>query len=256
MRILLSFDVEEFDFPKERGGDINLEDGVKVSAEGLEKLLALLKKTGATATFFVTGNFAKIRPDLVKQIIANGHEVAAHGVDHFAPKKEDIAGAKKILEPIAGTKIIGWRQPRMQKIDYGLLAKHGYKYDSSTNPAFIPGRYNNLKTPRTPYLIEKTGILEVPTSVATIFRVPLFWLALHLFPLWLYKLLAKISLKETGQLAIYFHPWEFTDLSRFNTVPWYMRKNCNDKLIERLGKLIKMYKKQGAKFVHYRDLLD
>ena len=38
-KVLLSFDVEEFDLPKEHGGEISLEEGVKVSAEGLEKIL-------------------------------------------------------------------------------------------------------------------------------------------------------------------------------------------------------------------------
>ena len=35
--VLLSFDVEEFDLPREHGAEISLEEGVKVSAEGLEK---------------------------------------------------------------------------------------------------------------------------------------------------------------------------------------------------------------------------
>jgi len=257
MDVLLSFDIEEFDYPRERGADISVDDGVKVSAEGLEKILKILKNTGVRATFFVTGNFANRRPDLVKRMIREGHEVAAHGVNHFAPQKADIEGAKKILEPIAGEAVVGWRQPRMQKIDYQELAKRGYKYDSSTNPAFIPGRYNNLHMPRKPYCVGGSAkILEIPTAVATIFRIPLFWLALHLFPFWLYNLLAKISLRETGKLAIYFHPWEFTNLTKFNVVPWYIRKNCDEKLVVRLEKLINSLKKSGGKFIRYKDLLN
>ena len=43
-KILLSFDVEEFDFPRERDGEISLEGGIKVSSSGLVKILELLRR--------------------------------------------------------------------------------------------------------------------------------------------------------------------------------------------------------------------
>lgn len=254
-KVLLSFDIEEFDFPKERGEEISVEDGVKVSKIGAEKILKILKRQDVKATFFITGNFAKFAPEIVKQMVKDGHEVAAHGVNHSNPQKSDIKEAKQILEKTSGTKIIGWRQPRMQKIDYDELAKQGYLYDSSVNPAFIPGRYNNSKTSRTPFMISTKSkkILEIPASTATFMRVPLFWLALHLFPFWLYRLFAKMSLKKTGLLVTYFHPWEFTDLGKFKIVPWYIKKNSDKKLEKRLEKLIISLKKSGYEFISFRD---
>ena len=65
-KILLSFDVEEFDLPREHGGEISLEEGVKVSSDGLSKILELLERCEVRATFFVTGNFAKINPEYYK----------------------------------------------------------------------------------------------------------------------------------------------------------------------------------------------
>lgn len=254
-KVLLSFDIEEFDFPRERGEEISLARGVKISKTGTLRLLKLLKSENVKATFFVTGNFAQAAPEVVKKMIQDGHEVAAHGVDHFAPQPSDPKNAKKILKKITKTDILGWRQPRMQKIDYHELSRLGYRYDSSTNPAFIPGRYNNLKLPRTPFQVKNTKILEIPTSVATIFRVPLFWLALHLFPLPLYKILAKMSLKKTGLFVTYFHPWEFTNLKSFKIVPWYIKHNSGQKLESRLLKLIKSLKDSDAEFVTFRELL-
>ncbi|MBQ3306474.1 polysaccharide deacetylase family protein [Candidatus Saccharibacteria bacterium] len=258
MTVLLSFDIEEFDFPKERDEEISVEDGVKVSKKGAEKILKILEKTNVKATFFVTGNFARLEPDLVKKMIADGHEVGAHGVNHFNPTKKDIAEAKKILEKITGKKVNGWRQPRMQKIDYSELARCGYLYDSSMNPAFIPGRYNNSKISRTPYEIKtKHGkILEIPASVATFMRVPTFWLALHLFPLGLYKRFAKMSLKKTGYFVTYFHPWEFTrELSSFDIVPGYIKRNSGEKLERRLESVIKTLKSSGHEFRTYSEVL-
>lgn len=251
-KILLSFDVEEFDLPREHGGEISLEEGVKVSTGGLEKILKLLKKRNVKATFFVTGNFARINPKMVLEILKNEHELACHGVDHFEPKKGDILKSKKILEKIAGVKVHGYRQPRMFEISYEDLKENGYKYDSSVNPAFIPGRYNHFDVPRKPFL--KNGVLEIPTSVATSARVPLFWLSLHLFPKKLYLKFAKMAAKKTGYFATYFHPWEFADeLKTYKTVPTYIKKNSGDKLVERLDFLIVNLKKHGYEFETYLD---
>ena len=248
---LLSFDVEEFDLPKEHGADISLADGIKVSKSGLMKILDVLEKQKVKATFFCTGNFAEFEPDLINKIRKAGHEIACHGVDHFQPKKTDIEISKKIIEKVLGEKVVGYRQPRMQAIDYQKMKELGYLYDSSISPTFMPGRYNHFGTPRKPYV--KNGILEIPTSVATFVRVPLFWLALHLFPEWFYFLLVKMSLKKTGYFATYFHPWEFANLRDFSCVPKYIKHNSGAKLEKRLNNLIMKLKKTNVEFKTYDD---
>ncbi|MCR5661173.1 MAG: polysaccharide deacetylase family protein [bacterium] len=250
-KVLLSFDIEEFDYPKERGGNISLEEGVKVSSEGLETILAICAKANIKATFFCTGNFAGLRPDLIKKIAADGHEAACHGMEHFAPKATDIAKVQLIIENTTGQRPVGYRQPRMKPIDYAELAKCGYLYDSSVNPAFIPGRYNNLRLPRTPYY--KGSILEIPVSAATIFRIPLFWLSLHLLPKSVYFYLTKCALAQTGYFATYFHPWEFADLSPFACVPAYVKYNSGQILAKRLYWLIGKLKEKRCDFITYAD---
>ncbi len=251
-KILLSFDVEEFDLPREHGGEISLEEGVKVSSDGLSKILELLERCEVRATFFVTGNFAKINPEMVRRILANGHEVACHGVDHFEPSADDIKESKKIVEKVTGAKVSGYRQPRMFKIDYIELKRCGYLYDSSVNPAWVPGRYNHRDVPRK--VFEKEGIIEVPVSVATRARVPLFWLSLHLFPVAVYMAGVRESLKKTGYFATYFHPWEFSGLLKgYGAVPSYIKINSGEKLVARLEKVILKLKKQGSDFVTYKE---
>ena len=252
-KVLLSFDIEEFDLPREHGAEISLEDGVKVSSEGTERILKVLSDKKVKGTFFVTGNFAKTNPKLVKKIAEYGHEIACHGVDHFEPKSSDPEESKKIVEKVIGKKVNGYRQPRMFKISYETLKKCGYKYDSSINPAFIPGRYNNFKTPRTPF--KKEGIMEIPTSAATKLRIPLFWLSLHLFPKKFYLKLAKSAQKEQGYFTTYFHPWEFTDLKSNKVVPRYIAKNSGEKLAERLSWLIKKLQDDKNEFITYSELL-
>ncbi|MBR2588773.1 polysaccharide deacetylase family protein [Candidatus Saccharibacteria bacterium] len=254
-QVLLSFDIEEFDFPREKGQQFSVEEGVKVSKVGAEKILKLLEKEHIKATFFVTGNFAKLAPQIIKKMIKDGHEVAAHGVDHFSPEKNDIKQAKLILKSITKKEVLGWRQPRMQKIDYEELSRHGYLYDSSVNPAFIPGRYNNANVSRIPYRTNQNSnsIIEIPASVVTFMRIPLFWLAFHNFPFWFYFTLAKMSMKKTGLLVTYFHPWEFTNLTKYDVVPWYIKRNSNDKLVKRLGKLIRKLKTENCDFVTFSE---
>ncbi len=251
-KVLLSFDVEEFDLPREHGTEITLERGVEVSAMGLERILELLERKKVKATFFCTGNFAEARPDLILRIRDEGHEVACHGVDHFNPKSSDVENSKKIVEKIVGASVVGYRQPRMGEIDYKELARCGYQYDSSVNPALVPGRYNHMGMPRAPFMRE--DVTEIPTSVASFARVPLFWLALHLFPVGLYIKMAKMSLKKTGYFATYFHPWEFAgELKKYKVVPGYIKRNSGMRLVGRLGEVIDALKKEGCECVTYGD---
>ena len=252
--VLLSFDVEEFDLPREHGAEISLEEGISVSTQGLERILKMLSRTKVKATFFCTGNYAESRPDMMAKILNDGHEVACHGVDHFRPKFSDVEESKKIVEKITKVRVSGYRQPRMKKIDYIELRRCGYKYDSSVNPAYIPGRYNNSKMPRKPFV--KNGVLEIPTSVATNMRVPRFWLALHIFPKRLYYRMAKMALKRDGYFATYFHPWEFAELAEYNAVPGYIKYNSGMKLVGRLEGLIQELQKKGHEFVTYNEFAE
>ncbi|MEP6756229.1 MAG: polysaccharide deacetylase family protein [Chthonomonadales bacterium] len=48
-----------------------------------DQLLDILKQEGITATFFVVGSRMKENPDLVKRIVAEGHEIANHTQNHY-----------------------------------------------------------------------------------------------------------------------------------------------------------------------------
>lgn len=109
--ILLSFDTEEFDVPREHGVDFPLDKAMEVSVYGTNKILDCLKKNGVRATFFCTSNFAENAPEVMHRIMDEGHEVAAHGCDHWQPQASDVSRSKEILERLTGRKIEGYRQP-------------------------------------------------------------------------------------------------------------------------------------------------
>lgn len=252
-QVLLSFDTEEFDVPREHGVDFSLAEGMKVSVYGTNKILDVLHDNGVHATFFCTGNFAQNAPDVIKRIIAEGHEVACHGVDHWQPKADDVFRSKEIVERIAGIKVFGYRQPRMFPVSDDDIRKAGFAFNSSLNPAFIPGRYIHLLTPRTPFV--KNEVVQIPSSVTPIVRFPLFWLALHNLPIKLYIALVKRVLRHDGLFVTYFHPWEFFELKKNPEfkMPFIIKNHSGEQMAERLDTLIKALQAYGCSFEKFSD---
>ena len=113
----------------------------------------------------------------------------------------------------------------------------------------------HLSTPRTCFT-ENNGIIQIPASVSPLLRIPMFWLALHNFPLWYYKRLARRILKHDGYFNTYFHPWEFYPLSEHPELkmPFIIRHNSGDKMFDRLKNVILYLKEQGAEFRTYSEL--
>ncbi len=253
--ILLSFDIEEFDMPFEYGKTISFADQLAISTEGTGKILALLKQHQVRATFYCTANFALNKPDVIDQIVADGHEIASHGYYHSDFKVEHLRQSKEVLEQFTSTEVLGYRMARMMPVDEKEIFKAGYKYNSSINPTWLPGRYNNFKKPRTWFY--QDNVLQLPSSVTPIIRFPLFWLTFHNLSLSLIKWFCKQTYQKDGYLNLYFHPWEFTDLNqpeRFN-FPVYVVKNSGDSFTKRISDFISWAKIKNYPFGTTKEFL-
>lgn len=75
-----------------------------------QKILEVAKKHDVKLTFFVTGKFAEKNPDLIRQIIVEGHEVFNHTYSHLhLPQitdeqiREEINKAEVIISSLTGT---------------------------------------------------------------------------------------------------------------------------------------------------------
>ena len=251
--IYLSFDIEEFDMPKEYGYDIAFERQIAISRKGLTAILDLLKKHQMHATFFLTVVFAQQVPDLINRLIEEGHELASHTYYHSDFENEHLKRSKEALEQQFGVTVEGLRMPRMLEVSAEEVKKAGYRYNSSVNPTFLPGRYNKLHVPKR--FFNENGLWQIPAAVSW-FRFPLFWLSFHNLPLWLYRFLLKRSVKSIGYAALYFHPWEFTDLHQkeFN-FPAYVMRNSGEKMIARFDSLLTFIKQQGWKTGLYKEMI-
>lgn len=105
-KILLSFDVEEFDLPLEYGRDIDVKDQLAVGLEGLNNIMPVLQMKDVEATLFTTAFFAENFPDVMQQLSAR-HEIASHTYYHNKFDESDLTRSRIKLEQITGKKSIG-----------------------------------------------------------------------------------------------------------------------------------------------------
>ena len=251
--VLLGFDVEEFDLPLEYGKKLNFDEQLAISTNGTLNVLALLKQTDIKATFYCTANYSINKPDVIKKIVDDGHEIASHGYYHSDFQIAHLRQSKEVLEHISENSVEGYRMARMMKVNEVEIKKAGYLYNSSINPTILPGRYNNFNKPRS-YFFEE-DVLQIPASVTPIIRFPLFWLTFHNVGLPFIKWMATSTINTDGYLNLYFHPWEFTDLIENKNLglPKYITKISGQLFIDKICDFILWAKQKGYEFERTKD---
>jgi polysaccharide deacetylase family protein (PEP-CTERM system associated) len=149
----------------------------------VQRIIASLDATAVQATkatFFVLGWVAERYPTLIREIAAQGHEIASHGYHHQRLNRlsqrefrEDISASKALLEDLVGAPVAGYRAPSFSFDEnrpwiQDELLEAGYRYSSSINP--VPhDLYGYRKAPRTPFLWHN-GLLEIPVATAEVFN--------------------------------------------------------------------------------------
>jgi peptidoglycan/xylan/chitin deacetylase (PgdA/CDA1 family) len=248
--IIFSVDVEEFDIPLEYGQAISMDEQLSVSAEGMVALHGLLRSLGIKATLFTTAFWAESHHRFIQDLSAH-YEIASHTYYHDRFSPEHLQASRDTLRALTGQEVAGLRMPRMQNISEAAIASAGYRFDSSLHPTWLPGRYNHLNKPRTPYFAD--GLWQVPVSVSPVFRIPVFWLSFKNFPLGYYLWLCRTILKNDGRLIFYVHSWEFADISGYK-LPGIVNKISGVRLLERLSKTLKHLQRRGS-FITHSELL-
>lgn len=213
MKILLTFDVEEFDFAEG-------EEKFELSKKGLLLIKDLLDRHKIKATFFTTALFAKKYPSLISKLESEGHEIACHGYSHSDNYYKDfkkIPLAKEEIERIIQGELKGFRAPRFEIDRISELEDCGFTYDSSIHPTIAPGKYVNLGEKRG--IHKKGGVIEVPLSTLPLIpflRAPINWYMFRHFPEIYNKAFTKINSLFSNHTMLLFHPWEFVNLKKFS----------------------------------------
>jgi len=127
--------------------------------DGTPRMLDLLARAGARATFFLVGEQVERRPSLAAEIVAAGHEVAVHCHRHRnlmrvtpARTRADLDRAAAAVADAAGV------EPRRYRPPYGILTapalrharrlgwetvlwrRDGRDWEAAATPASIAGR--------------------------------------------------------------------------------------------------------------------
>jgi len=189
------------------------------------RLLGLLDDFRVKGTFFVLGWVAERRPDLVRDILAAGHEVGIHGYDHrpitaMTPSgfREDIRRAKGIVEDITGQPVLGYRAPTYSVVKDTLWAldvmvEEGLQYDSSIFP-IVHDRYGIPNAQRYPWTEERDDgrLVEFPISTVRLFGRNLPFVGggyLRLLPISYVRWgMRRVTGREGRPVMLYVHPWE------------------------------------------------
>jgi polysaccharide deacetylase family protein (PEP-CTERM system associated) len=219
------------------------------------RLLELLERHKVKATFFVLGWIAERVPDLVKKIVANGHEIASHGYGHLLAKtltpatfEKDLASSLEAIARCVPNKVIGFRAPsfsldRTTLWVFDVLTKYGIRYDSSIFPiSFHPDYgvrdgvlsiYNvNDSLTEFPMSCFKFMGLTIPCCGGGYFRI---------FPYGLTRTGIRKCNAENRPTVFYLHPWEIdpdqpriTNIPRLKRFRHYFNIRKTEKRLERL----------------------
>jgi polysaccharide deacetylase family protein (PEP-CTERM system associated) len=189
-----------------------------------DRLLDLFARRNVKATFFTLGWVAERHPDLIRRIVAAGHELASHGYDHqrvftFTPEqfRADLRKSRALLEQAGAVPVRGYRAPSFS-IDactpwaHSVLAEEGYSYSSSVAPV-RHDHYGWPEAPRFAYRpLADSSLIELPVTTARAFGRTLaaggggfFRLMPYGFTRWA---VGQVNRTDQRPAIFYFHPWE------------------------------------------------
>lgn len=197
------------------------------------RILDLFDRFDVKATFFVLGWAARKCPEVVREIVARGHEVGCHSYWHrlvysLEPTefRDDLREATHVLEDLVQKPLVGYRAPSYSIVERSLwaleiLAEEGYRYDSS----IFPMRHDVYGLPSFPRKIVRVelgdgrqesgaarNITEFPPSTLRVLGMTLPGPGggyLRIFPL-RYSLwaLGRLGRRDRIPGSVYVHPWE------------------------------------------------
>ena len=203
------------------------------------------KGKGKNLTFFCTALIAKYEPELIKQIVADGHEIACHYFFHDSMINQEsqivekmILKSIEVLENVSGKKIYGFRAPNfsIRKSDprqYKIIEKY-FLYDSS----FYCESISELKDFYIKMELDRLNLIPIFSKKIFGKSLRLGGSYLKMFPLTYSKYMYKQSSKNGFEPHIYLHPYEFgnsfgfrvkrfelKNLGYFKSLYWSLRQS-------------------------------
>jgi peptidoglycan/xylan/chitin deacetylase (PgdA/CDA1 family) len=202
--------------------------------EGMPRLLALFDRERVPVTFFVTGATAERYPDMVAGIAARGHEIGCHGYSHGsfadfgeAEAEREIRATNAILRAFAPVRSFRAPYLRFPERYLPLLAGDGIAIDASR------ARYKRKEPPNPAVPQVRRLAASVPTSLT---RLPA-------------PLRTPILRALRDPVVLFFHPWEFVDLTRA-PIPLDCRFRTGQAALDDLAAVIAHFRARGSEFAY------
>ncbi len=232
-----------------------------------QHLLSVLSEQDVRATFFVLGYVADSHPDLIEEIVAEGHEIGVHGyfhrfvsqltADEFARELDQTMEA---IDRVTGLTPIGHRAPYFSLNAntlwaFEVLESRGFTYDSSVFPTRNM-LYGFPDAPRFPYRVPGHEIVEFPATTMS-FAGKKWPIAGGFYNRALPYAVIRHGIRQVNEqgepAVIYIHPWELDTGQSYDQVTfrerithYHGRRGLEKKLVQLLT---------DFKFGTVRDLL-
>ena len=206
------------------------------------------------ATFFILGWVAERYPELVKRVVAAGHEVGTHSywhrrVDRLDPAafKEDLRRSIDAIEQAGGQRVRGFRAPSFSirpgsEWAFDVMLDCGIEYDASLFPA--PRGHGGYPAPRGIHRFTDTpsgrSIPELPMSVMRLGPAGLGFTGggyLRFLPGWFVQRGIQRLNRRGMPAVVYLHPRDFAPDCPRVPMPLKRRFKCYVGLDTTLGKL-------------------
>lgn len=191
-RAAFSFDIEDWHHSEVNLVGEEARARETIVREGTERILDLLARHRLRCTFFVLGAVVREHPDLVRRMVAEGHELACHGMNHrpvwrATPEtfRDELREFRELVTGVLGHfPVIGFRAPtfsidRSNPWALDVLRAEGYRYDSS----IFPMKVKMYGTPGAPCWIYRPSpadltkhdphadLVEFPVATAQVVRL-------------------------------------------------------------------------------------
>jgi polysaccharide deacetylase family protein (PEP-CTERM system associated) len=202
--------------------------------------LDLLDEFGVSATFFVLGSIADEMPEIVREVVNRGHEIASKGYVHRSIHRcgpsefrDDLVRSREALERASGTKINGfrigheWFEPQdLWALD--ILVSEGFAYDSSVRPLYWKFAREPWRLTPHRHHFEDSEIWEFPVTAWTLggWSFPISGgNYFRQFPHWMMRRAVDAWTENTNApFMMYFHVWEMDpDQPRILAAPLWER---------------------------------
>jgi peptidoglycan-N-acetylglucosamine deacetylase len=255
----LTFDLEDWFHFLDPGIALDVEDWVSREShvERMTKgVLSFLDQHDQKATFFALGWVAEHFPDLIREIVRHGHEIACHSYGHplvynltESEFERDLAKALDCIEAASGTRTKIYRAPGFSITAscpwaFEIIRKHGIEIDSSVFPARrshggFPG------APSVPHLIETRAgtLLELPLASSTFFGLKFVFSGGGYFRIIPESMLCRLfgAASQRGEpVMTYFHPRDFYTDAPIPKVPPLRRFRAQVGLRKSYNKLARL----------------